>query len=230
MTFFSLSTAALVVIIVLIIGGATAIGVALGNRRRARPDPNPEPTGVVQGTLLGLVGLLLAFGLSMAVGRYESRRTVVVQESNDIGTTYLRAQMLQEPERTASLDLLRSYTDATIAMADDVPDTASYDASVAEIDRLQQELWSLAGDAVAKDPTGTAPTLYVEVLNDMFDTHTDRLGTLANRVPGTLMTLQVLAPAHGTRTGPRRHGRATARHPLTRNEAVGALRGASTTS
>src|SRR4051794_3185254 len=34
-------------------------------------------------------GLVLAFGLSLAVSRYESRRADVVNEANAIGTTYL---------------------------------------------------------------------------------------------------------------------------------------------
>ena len=43
------------------------------------------------------MSLALAFGLSLAVNRYETRRAAVVDESNPIGTTYLRAQTLPEP-------------------------------------------------------------------------------------------------------------------------------------
>ena len=89
-TLFHLSTVWLVVVLVAVVGGFTVIGIVVGRRVGARPDAEVEPVGVVQGTLLALVGLLLAFGLTMAVGRYEARRAVVVQEANDIGTTYLR--------------------------------------------------------------------------------------------------------------------------------------------
>ena len=99
MILFHLSTVWLVVVLVAVVGGFTAIGIVVGRRVGARPDAEVEPVGVVQGTLLALVGLLLAFGLTMAVGRYEARRAVVVQEANDIGTTYLRAQLL--PSRLA---------------------------------------------------------------------------------------------------------------------------------
>ncbi len=119
--FFGLGTLALVVLLILVVGGAAAIGVVLGERIRSLPEKNKEPIGVVQGTLLGLVGLLLAFGLSMAVGRYETRRSLVVEEANDIGTTYLRAQLLAEPARTTSLDLLKRYADDAIVLAEQVP-------------------------------------------------------------------------------------------------------------
>ena len=41
------------------------------------------------------------------------------------------------------------------------------------------------------DPTGTGPRLYVESLNDMIDTHTDRVASLRNRVPTPVMLLQI---------------------------------------
>ena len=63
---------------------------------------------MVQAALLGLVALILAFGLTMAVGRYDSRRAAVVDDANAIGTTYLRAQTLREPIRTASLEPARA--------------------------------------------------------------------------------------------------------------------------
>ena len=62
---------------------------------------------MLQAALLGLVALILAFGLSMAVGRHDSRRAAVVTEANAIGTTYLRAQTLKEPMRSESLERTR---------------------------------------------------------------------------------------------------------------------------
>ena len=136
MILFHLSTVWLVVVLVAVVGGFTAIGIVVGRRVGARPDAEVEPVGVVQGTLLALVGLLLAFGLTMAVGRYEARRAVVVQEANDIGTTYLRAQLLPEPARTTSLELLKRYGDVAIDLADQVPFTDRFDADSATFDSL----------------------------------------------------------------------------------------------
>ena len=44
-----------------------------------------------------------------------------MQESNDIGTTFLRAQMLAEPGRTRSLDVLEQYADLAVDLANQVP-------------------------------------------------------------------------------------------------------------
>ena len=195
LTFFGMSTAALVVALVLLVGGAAAVGTIAGRRLRGRPDTVHQPVGVVQGALLGLVGLVLAFGLTMAVGRYDNRRAIVVPEPNDIGTTYLRAQLLAEPSRSASLELLKQYADAAVDLADQVPDTRRFDEDVSHIGDIQQALWGEAGDAVRADPTGTAPRLYVESLNAMIDSHTDRVTSVRNRVPSTVVILQVLGGA-----------------------------------
>ena len=49
--------------------GATALGAYFGRRVRHLSDSLKEPFGILQAALLGLVGLLLAFGLSLAVSR-----------------------------------------------------------------------------------------------------------------------------------------------------------------
>jgi hypothetical protein len=90
--------------------------VAVGERRgRARRDAVDGPArshiGVLQGAVLGLVGLLLAFSFSMAVGRYETRRNLVLAEANAIGTTWLRAGLLLAPHDAAVRALLRRYVD-----------------------------------------------------------------------------------------------------------------------
>ncbi len=193
--FFEMNTAVLGVVLFLIVGGTAAAGILIGRAIRARPSANHEPLGVVQGTLLGLVGLLLAFGLAMAVGRYEDRRALVVQEANDIGTAHLRAQLLAEPARTTSLRLLEQYTDVAIQLADQVPFTEAFNDDVTRIESLQRDLWAAAGDAVRADPVGTAPRAYLDTLNDMLDTHTDRLASLRNRVPGPVMLLEVAGSA-----------------------------------
>src|SRR6187551_520579 len=115
--FFRLSSLESGLILSAIVLGATAIGLFLGRYLRHRSEHLREPVGVLQAALLGLVGLILAFGLALAVGRYESRRTAVVDEANAIGTTYLRAQTLAEPARTQSLAALRRYTDAAIELS-----------------------------------------------------------------------------------------------------------------
>ncbi len=192
---FELSSWALFAVITLVIGGTVTTGVLVGRALRRHSDDARESVGVVQGALLGLVGLVLAFGLSMAVGRYDTRRAVLVEGANAIGTTYLRAQLLPEPSRTESLDLLRSYTDLAVDLAGQIPGSDAFDATAAQMESMQNELWRAAGDAISALPEASAPRLYVETLNDTIDRHTDRVTSLRNRVPSTVMLIEVVGSA-----------------------------------
>jgi hypothetical protein len=175
--------------------GATALGVVVGRSLRHLKEDLREPFGVLQAALLGVVGLVLAFGLALAVGRYESRRAAVVEESNAIGTTFLRAQTLAEPVRSRSLALLTDYTDTRIALSEVVPETPAARAISAEGDRLLRELWKLGGEALEAAPVESAPRLYIESLNETIDMDTVRISSLNNRVPGAVLTLEVVGAA-----------------------------------
>jgi hypothetical protein len=190
--FFRLSSVELALILFAIVVGTTCVGLLLGRFLRHRSEHLREPLGVVQGALLGLVGLVLAFGLALAVGRYEARRAAVVDDANAIGTTYLRAQTLAEPIRTRSLRRLVRYTDTSIRLSSSIPGSSEARRAVADGARLQRQLWGLAGQALAAAPAASAPRLYVESLNEMIDMQTVRVAGLNNRVPGAVLAVEVI--------------------------------------
>ncbi len=117
---------------------------------------------------------------------------MVVDESNAIGTTFLRAQTLREPLRSRSLDLLTDYTESVIALSSEVPGSEAQEATVAEEQVLHRELWALAGRALVDDPIASAPRLYVETLNEMIDSQTTRVAALNNQVPSAVLYLELL--------------------------------------
>src|SRR5438046_10732182 len=98
--FFRLSTWELWLIIAAVVLGFVALGYLAGRVLRQHLETLREPVGVVQGALLALVGLVLAFGLSLAIGRYDSRRAAAVADANTIRTTHLRPQTPPAPTPT----------------------------------------------------------------------------------------------------------------------------------
>jgi hypothetical protein len=193
--FFSLPSWAVGLLVFAVVGGACVLGVLAGRQLRRHTEALREPIGVLQGALLGLVGLILAFGLALAVGRYESRRAAVVAEANAIGTTYLRAQLIGEPARSESLDLLRRYTDLALRLSHEVPASEAMKRTTAAQSAIQRRLWRLAGQAISGGPTASAPRLYVDTLNDMIDQQTVRVAALNNRVPGAVLGLETIGAA-----------------------------------
>ena len=195
--FFRLTSVELAILLFAAVFGATGIGALLGRRHRHRSDAMREPFAVLQGALLGVVGLILAFGLALAVGRYEARRAAVVDEANAIGTTYLRAQMLSEPQRGRSLALLTRYTDLSIQLSKAIPGSADAGRILAAAALVERQLWALAGRSVAAAPVDTVPRLYIESLNAMIDSDGVRVAGLNNRVPNAVLLLEVVGAAAG---------------------------------
>jgi hypothetical protein len=192
---FRLSSPALVLSLLVLIAGSAVGGLFVGRSRREHQHGLREASGVLQGALLGFMGLVLAFGLSLALGRYEGRRAAVVDDANTIGTTYLRAQTLSEPMRSRSLPLLLQYTDVEMRLTGEVPGSDAADQTIAQGSALQRQLWALAGQAVRKDPTASAPRLYEDSLNAMIDQQTVRVAGLNNRVPTEVLVLEVVGSA-----------------------------------
>jgi hypothetical protein len=195
--FFSLSSLELGLLILGVVLGATLLGVVLGRWLAKHSDTLREPFGVLQAALFGLVALVLAFSLAQAVGRYDARRTAVIDDANAIGTTYLRAQTLAEPIRARSLQLLQRYTDTSIRLSETVPDTRDEREAIADGTRLQRELWRLAAQALADSPRDSAPRLYTETLNEMINLRTVRISFLSSRVPGEVLAVELLGAALG---------------------------------
>jgi len=196
--FFSLPSWAVALLILAVIGGATALGYATGRYLRQHQATLREPFGVLQGALLGVVGLILAFGLSLALGRYEDRRAATVAEANAIGTSYLRAQLVSEPVRTRSLELFPRYADLAIKVSKEVPGSSAMRRTTTAEGVLQRRLWHLAGESIGDAPLASAPRLYVDSLNETFDAQSARLSALTNRVPGAVLGLEVIGAAIAT--------------------------------
>ena len=193
--FFSLDSWQLAAIILAIIGGATLAGFAGGRYLHEHSAVLREPYGVLQAALLGVVGLILAFGLSLAVDRYQNRRAALVDESNAIGTTYLRAQLIAEPQRSESLALLRRYTTLALRVTHEVPQSDGMRRTNAQEGVVQRRLWRLAGQAMAGAPVASAPRLYVDSLNSTIDQQSVRLSALANRVPSAVLAVELIGAA-----------------------------------
>jgi hypothetical protein len=193
--FFQLPTWLLGLILLALMVGATVVGLVIGRSVRHKSEVLREPFSVMQAVLLGFMSLVLAFGLSLAVGRYQDRRAATVDEANAIGTTYLRAQTLHEPMRSESLALLRQYTDASIRLSTHIPGSSADQRAMADSDQLEQQLWALAGQAVNRSRTDSAPRLYVESLNEAFDSESTRIAGLNNRVPTAVLVLELVIAA-----------------------------------
>jgi len=155
------------------------LGWRLGNRNRQRSEKEKEaPIGAVVGATLGLLAFLLAFTFGMAATRYDNRRSVVLQESNAIGTTYLRADLLPEPQRTEVRNLLREYAALRVEGAA----TILSQEGMAKAAALHDRLWAATATMDKKtDPVMIG--LFIQSLNETIDLDAVRVAANRNQVP-----------------------------------------------
>ena len=181
-------------LIAVVLLGAGELGFRMGGRKS--PDQKSDQ-GHVLSAMLALLGLLVGFTFSIAVGRHELRRNLVVDEANAIGTEYLRTQLVPEPFRTRLADALRRYTDARLALAAAGEDATAIARADDLADSLQQQMWSTTMEAVPAIQPAAVSSLVVAGMNTIIDAASSRRAALEARLPsiafGSLVLYAVVA-------------------------------------
>ena len=154
------------------------------------PDEKEGPTSMLVGSLLALMGFLLAIATGMAADRFDTRRGIVLSEANSIGTTFLRAGYLPQPASGEIRDLLREYVPLRLVAANDPADVRTRMARSVE---LHAKLWSIAEGLARTTPESDVLALFIDSLNETMDLHETRVtaGVYA-RVPMTVIVLLLL--------------------------------------
>lgn len=160
-------------------------------RQRARDGMG---LGTVEGAVFGLMGLLIAFTFSGAASRFEVRRSLIVEEANDIGTAYLRLDLLAPEARAALQEKFRRYVDARLAVYRALPDLEKARAELARVAALQSEIWSQAVAAAEGAPSPQAMMLLLPALNAMIDITTTRTAAAQMHPPPIIFGLLGLMP------------------------------------
>ncbi len=179
-----------IVLFVLLFAGGLFAGMLLlqeaGRRlgaRRLAMDSEGARTGLgaVEGAIFGLMGLMIAFTFSGAASRFETRRHLIVEEANAIGTAYLRLDLLPAEAQPKLRGLFRGYLDTRLEVYRRLPDIAAAREALAQSIALQGEIWSAAVEASRGAPQATM--LLLPALNAMIDITTTRTVAIQTHPP-----------------------------------------------
>ena len=183
----------------LLIVGLVIASIEFGRRLRLRngEERSSSGLGVIDGAVFGLMGLLLAFSFSGAVSRFETRLQLIVQETNAIGTAWLRVDLLPEAAQPEIRNDFRAYLDARLAFYKKLStDRAKAFNALALSGELQKKIWVESVAAAKQTSSPAVLTLVVSSLNDMFDITTTRAIALRTHPPVPMyITLILLALA-----------------------------------
>lgn len=174
------------VVLILMAGGGL-----VGQWLRAQSDRRDAAAGLehkdnyegyLVSAVLGLLALLIGFTFSLAVDRFETRRGLVLEEANAIGTAYLRSQMLDAPHRAQLSNLLVAYADNRLILAK-ARDPEDLSRLLATNDRLITDLWTATVAAFPTIRDYDFSSTYVESMNAVVDLDASRKAARQVRIP-----------------------------------------------
>lgn len=162
------------------------VGKLLGNHFLKK---NSEAKSIETSALTALLFFLLAFTFGMSGDRYDSRRKIVIEEANNIGTAILRSDLYPDSSRTLFRRDFKLYVEARISYYQAGSDVKG----ILKADSLSQEisakLWKRAS-TLSKNPANLAATQQmIPALNNMIDVTTSRLAGEKAKVPESIILM-----------------------------------------
>jgi NADH:ubiquinone oxidoreductase subunit 3 (subunit A) len=157
--------------------------------REHKDDDGKKHVGALQAAALVLLALLLGFTFAMAVSRFDTRKALLLDEANAIGTTLLRSQFLPESQHREVAALLEEYLSARLDLYNAGIDRVRLDALSAAASRIEERLWTLAVAAASAEARSVPIGLFIQSLNELIDDNEKRLVALDNHVPEAVLFL-----------------------------------------
>jgi len=163
--------------------------------KRIADDPAGAKVGVteVEGAIFALLGLMIAFTFYGASQRLDVRRQMIVNETNAIGTAWLRIDVLPDDSQQKMRILFKKYAQARLGVNQKIPDINAAKQQLAIANQLQDEIWQVAVSATKNSSNPMVPMLVLPSLNAMFDNATAHNVSLVTHPPLVIfLTLIVL--------------------------------------
>jgi hypothetical protein len=138
------------------------------------------------------MGLLLAFTFSGAASRFDARRQLIVEETNAIGTAYLRLDLLPADHQSRLRDDFRNYLDARLSVYRKLPDFQASKAEMSKATALQGQIWTRAVAARKEVSSPAVTSLVLSSLNEMIDITTTRAVASETNPPAIVFVMLLI--------------------------------------
>ena len=170
------------------------LGYRLGRRAKGVDDDYKRRVDMVRNTILALVTFLVGFSFAAAGARFIDRQDMIVKEANAIGTSYLRAMLLPEPQRSRLQVELRQYVmDRLELLKSYGPENTG--PLLAKAGETQKRIWQLGIEGVGTDRE--LANFMLPPLNDVIDIHSEHVSTARRHIPLTILIVIVTTAAIG---------------------------------
>lgn len=169
------------------------VGGRLLGRWKGADDTPEEGGGILVGSMLGLLGFVLALTLSHANARFEERRQNTLAEANAIGTAWLQAGALHHPKADEIAEQLRDYARLRLAFVLGAEASLSPAETNRRTSSLQTDIWQNLS-AITRDRNDAVAASFMGSLNEVFDRATAERFAFALAIPPQILLLIVVLP------------------------------------
>jgi hypothetical protein len=185
--------------IVIIFGliGAVVLAIEIGYRIGLRwfaaiPEAARRVAPTIEGSIFGLMALLIAFTFSGAASRFDIRRNLIVEEANIIGTAYLRLDLLPAEAQPGLRDGFRKYVRSRIAVFQNIRDVQALRRQLSRSEAIQNVLWKEVLEGTRTSGAATQ-SLMLTSMNQLIDITTTRTVALTTHPPVAIYAMLGLA-------------------------------------
>ena len=190
---FQAPTALIAAIVFILILLSNWFGFRFWKRQsKKNPDDVKDNLGSMEGSLLGLMALILAFTFGVAASKFEARRKVIVEEANDIGTAILRCDLYPDSVRNLFRADFRKYVEARISYYDAGDDPAKIQAALKETDKYSGNIWRRAASLSQNLDNRVRSEQMIPAINSMIDIVTTRDAGRIAKVPPVILSVLLL--------------------------------------
>src|SRR5215467_3178978 len=173
---------------------AHEIGFWLGSLNRSADEPFDRQVALVRTSTAALVAFFIGFAFSGAASRFIDRLDIIVKEANALGTAYLRADTIAEPQRSELKAALREYTADRVQLLSG-KERDQIEPLLAKVSGLHGRMWRSA----IKATQDNAPLMAVVLppINEVIDLHSMHLAMARRHLPLPIMAMLLGTAAIG---------------------------------
>lgn len=172
---------------------STQVGVMLGRGVRTLPEEARDDYSAVLTATVTLLGLIIGFTFSFAINRYDLRKNYEAEETNAIGTEYVRVDFLPAQDAAKVRALLREYIGQRVLFY-----TTRDSYQLARVNSytalLQSRMWSIVQAAANARPSPLTE-LVSSGMNDVLNSQGYTEAAWLNRIPTAAWILVIAVAA-----------------------------------
>jgi hypothetical protein len=175
---------------------ALEVGYRIGFKQRKKwLDADTGGGTVALSTMFALLGLILAFTYASGVNRFEDRKQAVIEESNALGTAFLRAGFIAEPGGKALQETILAYAKTRAISREHSLSHAEIMEILNNTIQAQEKLWPTLEKALMQGKLGAIEASIVTAMNDVLNMHTIRMAALFDKLPKAVIWMLIFISA-----------------------------------